>query len=218
MHHYVYTIVFSNNMKYIGLHSTTINPELDTCYLGSGTDLPKDRNPQNCKKKIVQIFDNRKDAVDLEIQLIEKYNAVASSEFYNKRLKTHDKHGSKLSKEHKALISKTQKGQCRKAYGQKYSGSGRTPAQKAGDKSAADKIRGTKNPSKGKIGSSNNGFNPWYYITPEGVRVEVHDVPKQDYAVKLGVTPRQLGHRFHHTNEHKKAKGLPLKGWTFGNL
>ena len=217
-YHYVYTLQFTDGMKYIGLHSTNIKPDLDTCYLGSGSALPKGRTYQTCKKKIVQVFDNRQEAVDLEIQLIKKYDAVDSGEFYNQRLKTHDKHGSSLTEEHKAEISKTQKGRSRALYEQKYSGDGRTPAQKAGDKSAGDKIRGIKNPAKGLSGSTNNGFNPWYYITPEGVRVEVHSESKQDYAAKLGVTPRQLGHRFHYTNEHKEAKTLPLKGWTFGNL
>ena len=217
-YHYVYTLQFTDGMKYIGLHSTNIKPDLDTCYLGSGSALPKGRTYQTCKKKIVQVFDNRQEAVDLEIQLIKKYDAVDSGEFYNQRLKTHDKHGSSLTEEHKAEISKTQKGRSRVLYGQKYSGDGRTPAQKAGDKSAGDQIRGIKNPAKGLSGSTNNGFNPWYYITPEGVRVEVHSESKQDYAAKLGVTPRQLGHRFHYTNEHKEAKTLPLKGWTFGNL
>jgi len=55
-------------------------------------------------------------------------------------------------------------------------------------------------------------------IFQNGMKIEVHNKSKQDYAVKLGVTPRQLGHRFHYTNEHKEAKGLPLKGYTFGNL
>lgn len=37
-------------------------------------------------------------------------------------------------------------------------------------------------------------------------------------AASLGFTPRQLGHGFHYTNEHKVAQKMPRKGWVFGNL
>ena len=217
MHHYVYLLTFPNGMQYVGMHSTIIEPALDTCYLGSGKALPP-RTPASCQKAILGVFGSRAEAAEYEINFIVNNNCVASGKYYNLRRNTHDKHGSKLSPEHCKLISVTSKGRSRGDYGKKYSGEGRTPAQKAGDLRAAEKVRGTTCITKSNPGATNGGFNPWYYITPDGVYVEIHDVAKQDYAHKLGVTARQLGHRFHYTNEHKAAKVKSLKGWTFGNL
>ena len=217
MFHYVYLLEFPNGMGYIGLHSTVSAPELDTCYLGSGKALPP-RDPSSCTKTVLKTFPTREEAVQYEIELIELNDCVKSPIWYNLRKKTFDKHGSTLSEEHRKLMSARQKGISRTAYGQKYSGAGRTPAQRAGDLRAGAKIKGTKNPAKGSPGILNQGFVPWYYITPAGEYVEVLDIPKQDYAAKLGFTPRQLGHRFHYTNEHKVCNRSPAKGWTFGNL
>lgn len=217
MYHYVYLLEFPDGMKYVGLHSTKIKPELDICYLGSGKALPL-RDPTSCKKSILSTFPTREEAAQYEIDIIEQYDCVASNEWYNLRKRTYDKHGSSLSPEHRQLISDTHKGRDRSAYGKKYTGEGRTPAQRAGAIIAAEKVRGTKCPNKGKPGIENSGFKPWYYIDPADNYVEVHDTPKLDYAEKLGVTPRQFYHRFHHTNEHKVAKQTSLKGWVFGNL
>lgn len=218
MYHYVYTLMFNDDMKYIGMRSTTVLPELDILYLGSGAGLPKDRSPKTCGKTIVEIFPTRKGASDYEQDLIIEYGAVASEEFYNRRLRTHDKHGSELSMEHRRMISACHKGRDRTAYGKKYTGVGRTPAQKAGSIRAAEKVRGTKDPAKGSPGITNQGFVPWYYITPEGVRVEVHNETKAEYAHKFGFTVRQLMHRFHYSNEHKEGRYHPFTGWIFGNL
>ena len=217
MYHYVYQISFPDGMQYIGMHSTVIEPHLDTCYLGSGGKLPP-RTPQSSTKTILGIFPTRELALQYEIAKIIEFDAVKSKQFYNMRVSCHDKHGSKLSLEHRELISKTHKGRERVEYGKKYTGEGRTPAQKAGDKRAALKLLGTKNPAKGKPGITNQGFTPWYYITPEGEYVEVHDQTRQDKAHEFGLTPRQLTHGFHYTNEHKKAEFPPRKGWTFGSL
>jgi hypothetical protein len=217
MFHYVYLLEFNNGMGYIGMHSTTIAPELDTCYLGSGKALPP-RNPTSCTKTILQIFKTREEAVNYEIELIKLNDCVKSPIWYNLRKSTFDKYGTNLSEEHKQQISQQQAGRSRISFGQKYSGTGRTPAQKAGDKRTAEKLRGIKNPAKGFPSISNNQFKPWYYITPSGEYVEVFDTTKLDYASKLGVTSRQLSHRFHYTNEHKQGKYSPFKGWIFGNL
>ena len=217
MYHYVYKLTFPDGMQYIGVHSTTIEPHLDTCYLGSGKALPP-RDRFSCSKEIIEICASRQEATDLEVALITEHDAVKSPMFYNQRLRTFDKHGTQLTEEHKHKCSIAGKGQSRVEWGRKYSGSGRTPAQVAGAKRAGDKIRGTTNPAKGSPGTKNQGFAPWYYITPSGEYVEVHDRTKQEVAPELGLTYRQLGHGFHYTNEHKKAKTLPRKGWTFGNL
>lgn len=217
MYHYVYQLSFPDGMQYIGMHSTTIEPYLDTCYLGSGKKLPL-RTPQSCTKTILGIFPTRELAAEYEIAKIKEFDAVNSKDFYNMRLKCHDKHGSKLSLEQRELIKRAHTGRDRTEYGKKYTGEGRTPAQKAGSIRSGLKMRGTKNPAKGHSGITNHGFTPWYYITPENEYVEVHDQTRQDKAHEFGLTPRQLAHGFHYTNEHRKAKGHPRKGWTFGSL
>ena len=98
MYHYVYTLYFpSTGMSYIGCHSTIIEPELDTCYLGSGTRLPKDRSSQNCIKKVIKVFNTRKEATRYEEDLIAETNADIRDDYYNMRWHVHDKHGSHLS-------------------------------------------------------------------------------------------------------------------------
>lgn len=217
MFHYVYLLEFENGKGYIGMRSTTLEPELDTCYLGSGRALPP-RDSSSCTKTILKVFPTREEARKYEIDLIVLNDCVKSPIWYNLRRNTFDKHGSTLSEEHKKLISKQHLGTKRPEFSRKYVGENRTPAQKAGSIRAGIKIKGTKNPAKGSLGITNQGFTPWYYITPNGDYVEVHDEPKQDYAIKLGFTPRQLGHGFHYTNEHKESNRKPRKGWTFGNL
>lgn len=217
MYHYTYLLTFLDGMKYVGVRSTTILPELDTCYLGSGKALPE-RTLQTCTKTILGVFPTRNAAVNSEIEFIRLNNCVKSKEYYNLRAKTFDKHGIPASLAEKARLTAMSREISRIEYGLKYSGEGRTPAQRAGDLRAAEKIKGTKCPAKGQAGSKNPGFAPWYFISPDGTYTEVFDTAKQDYAHKLGVTPRQLGHRFHHSNEHKIAKTKPLKGWIFGNL
>lgn len=218
MNHYVYLLSFPNGMKYVGARSTTIDPHLDTMYLGSGRALPVDRTPQCCTKTILKTFPSRIEATNYEEQFIVDNNCVASEDWYNLRRRTYDRHGSKLSEEHIQLMRDRAIGKPRPEYGLKYSGEGRTPAQRAGDIAAGLKTQGTKNPAKGHKGTTNCAFVPWYYITPEGEYVEVHDVTKRDKANDLGFTYRQLTHGFHYTNEHKRSKFPPRKGWTFGNL
>lgn len=217
MYHYTYLLEFPDGMKYVGVHSTKIRPDLDTCYLGSGRGLPP-RTSNDCKKIILQTFDTRESAVAYEIEFIQLNNCVASPEYYNLRSKTHDKHGSELSEEHIALISQTHKGRDRSDYGNKYTGNGRTPAQRDGERRMAEKLRGVKNPAKGRKGTDNVGFKPWYSISPNGDYAEYHEMTKDILAYSIGVSYRQIIHRFHHTNEHRRARTLPLKGWTFGNL
>lgn len=219
MYHYVYELTFSDGKKYIGCHSTTIEPELDTCYLGSGKYLPKDRTPQTCTKRIVATFSTRKEATDYEEYLITLNNAVKSEDYYNARLHVYDKHGSHLTEEQKEYFRKLYTGRKRPEYAAKYKGSGRTPAQIAGAKRGGLKMRGTKDPRKGKPGVKNNSFKPWYYITPSGEYHEVYDLTLRDACKKLfNVSEHQLEHRFYKDNIHKKMKrkGNNLYGYTFG--
>lgn len=217
MYHYVYLLEFENGMGYVGMHSTVIEPELDTRYLGSGTALPP-KDSIGCTKTILKTFSSREEAVQYEIDIIDLNDCVASPIWYNQRRSTHDKHGSSLSLEHRELIRETMIGRKRPEFAAKYVGEGRTPAQRAGSIRAGEKIRGTKNPDKGFPSISNTAFVPWYFYTPDGVYTEVHDITKKDYAAILGCTHRQLTHRFHHTNIHKAGTTKPFKDWVFGNL
>ena len=207
-------------MKYVGAHSTIIEPHLDTCYLGSGSKLPPRKERELCTKEILNVFATREDLITSEIEEIKARNAVKAEDYYNMVTKTFDKHGSKLSEDHKQLISKQHKGISRKEYGEKYSKEGRTPAQRAGDIRAGNKQKGIRNPSKGipHQGIGNKAFIPWYYVTPNNEYVEVHNITKKDYANKLGFSTRQLTHRFDETNMHKSGKTSKFKGWIFGNL
>ena len=227
MYHYTYLIVFPDGKMYIGARSTLIKPELDTLYLGSGRYLPE-RTPQTCTKHILGLYDSRHELIQAEIDLIDLNNAVNSEQYYNKRRKVYDKFGLTTNTcEGVALTTSKLTGRTKETHEyirqanikrSSYSGSNRTPAQIEGQKRCAETIRGTTNPLKACKGVDNGGFNPWYYIKPDGTRIEVWVTPKQDYAHLLGLTPRQLGHRFHHTNIGKPGKTGKTKGWVFGNI
>ena len=214
MYHYCYLLSFEDGMKYVGAHSTKIIPELDTTYLGSGTHLPKNRSIFTTSKIILATFETRKELIDYEINFIIENKCVESNEWYNKRTKTYDRYQQVPWNKGKTGLTNTHS----KTFIERYCKGYRTPAQIAGAKRVGEKIRGTSNPAKGKPGIANSGFKPWYVITPNGEYKEFHDIPKQDAAHLFNVTARQLGHRFHYTNEHKAAKTLPLKGYVFGNL
>ena len=84
MIHYVYIITNNvNGRKYIGTHSTK---NIDDNYMGCGKALnlaKKKYGIENFSKEIKSIFETEKEAFDKESELIEKYNAVDSMEFYN---------------------------------------------------------------------------------------------------------------------------------------
>ncbi len=219
MHHYAYLLTFPNGMKYVGAKSGKVKPELDSTYLGSGRDLPKDRHEYRSKivKEILGIFNSRSELIDYEANYIEVNDCVNSNQYYNLRYTVYDKHnkghtGRGFTKACKSKATATYK---KRNY---TKGANRTPAQLAHDQWCRDNFVGVKNPAKGHSGISNQGFISWYYIDPEGNYVEVHDQTKIDKAPELGFTARQLGHGFHYTNEHKKSNRPPRKGWTFGNL
>jgi len=224
MNHYLYLITFPDGMKYVGARSTNLLPELDACYLGSGKALPK-RDRDTCTKQILRIFNSREELIQAEYQYIIDNDCVNSPEYYNLRSKTFDKHGipdtsgpllKGRSKHTHAYIEEANKKRVL------YAGENRTPAQKHRDKLATGKKLGP-NPLKGHSGTDNTAFVPWYYIDSEGNYYEVLDTTKEDFAVKLGISKRQLIHRFHYSNRHKPAKvsgrvPLAIQGFTFGNL
>ena len=216
MNHYCYLLTFSDGMLYIGARSTTLYPELDTCYLGSGRALPSDRHEHRdtVTKTILKVFKTRKELMDYERQYIIDNDCVSSPNWHNQRMATHDRYGS-ASRNKGVSIDTTKTGiTLKRRYGHGF----RTPAQIDGARRMREKVTGVPNLAKGKSGTDNNGFKPWYSISPDGEYTEYLDKTKQEFAVELGITPRQLIHRFHYTNEHKAAKYKPLKGWVFGNL
>lgn len=81
--YYVYmTINLIDNKKYIGQHYGELNDN----YLGSGSTLKKaikKYGAENFKKEILKICNNPEELDKAEIELIDKYNAVESDEFYN---------------------------------------------------------------------------------------------------------------------------------------
>ena len=216
MNHYCYLLTFPNGMLYVGARSTDLAPNLDTTYLGSGKHLPDNRhdNRNLISKVILKTFATREELMDYERTYILNNDCVNSPNWYNVRSATYDRHGEEPWNKGKAtgLNSHVQ------TFKDRYCNGYRTPAQVEGAKRMREKLTGVPNPNKGRKGTDNNGFKPWYSISPEGVYTEYLDKTKQEFAVELGVTPRQLTHRFHYTNEHKEAKTKPLKGWVFGNL
>jgi predicted GIY-YIG superfamily endonuclease len=226
MNHYLYLLTFSNGKQYIGARSTKLKPELDTLYLGSGRALPK-RTPQDCNKQILKTFNSRKELIKAEIQYIIDNNCIDSDNFYNLRKCTYDRHGTTCEKTSKILTGRTKQTHKYIENAAKkhtaYIGKNRTPAQIEKDKLHGDKIRGIKNKDKGHPGITNCAFIPWYYIDNAGNYYEILEETKEDFAKKLGITRRQLIHRFHYNNEHKPAKfskKIPesIRGFTFGNL
>lgn len=215
MYHYAYLLTFPNGMQYIGARSTNILPELDTTYLGSGRNLPKNRkDTKDVSKVILSTFTNRRDLINFEIEFIKNNNCVKSDNWYNKVTSTFDRHGSKPWNKGISGIPNTHT----KTFIDRYCTGYRTPAQLAAKERVSKKLTGVACPERGHKGITNSGFKPWYYITPDGEYVEVYDVTKGDMASKFGVTQRQLINRFHKSNEHRKARYPVLRGYTFGNL
>ena len=93
--HYVYRI--SNiilKKHYYGSRSCSIDPknDLGIKYFSSSSDkdFKEDqiKNKENYKYKIIKIFDNRVDALELEVKLHKKFNVGMNGMFYNKVAQT----------------------------------------------------------------------------------------------------------------------------------
>lgn len=222
MYHYVYLIEFNDGMKYVGVHSTNIKPELDTRYLGSGRALPE-RSPETCNKRILGIYPDRASAIQAEKDYIISNNCCESDEFYNIRIGSFDLHGF-TKKTSKGIAAAAEKlsgrivGKMAKEAANHLKGEQRTPAQKAGAISMREKLTGLKNPKKAHKGIENSAFVPWYYITPQGEYYEVRNETKKDFAIRHDKHPNSVLNRCRNDSEHLKAKWGQWKGWTFGNL
>lgn len=117
MYHYTYLIKHKRSkQKYIGVRSSKY-PPLQDDYWGSSKHLPKDVK-QTHKKRILQIFLSREEALLHEIYLHDKYNVGVNSEFYNRSKQTSTKYDtSGITKPHsddtKVKIGKANKGKIR---------------------------------------------------------------------------------------------------------
>ena len=222
MHHYTYLITFPDGMKYVGVHSTVIRPDLDTRYLGSGRGLPE-RTPDSCVKTVLGTYPTRQEALTAEVDYILTHNCCESDNYYNIRKSSYDLHG-KTKETVPGIARAAEKlrgrvnGPMASHAANHLTGERRTPAQKDGAMRMRKAITGTKNPDKAHKGIDNSGFAPWYYITPEGVYTEIHTTTKQDFAVSIGVPVSQIYNRFLPYIQHQEGKQGKWKHWTFGNL
>ena len=120
MFHYVYRITnLKENKYYYGCRSSKIEPKLDLGikYFSSSKnkELIKDQkvNPQDYKYKIIKIFKTRREAIEHEIFLHNKFNVGINESFYNKAKQTstgYDTFGTTKSEEFKRNISEKNKG------------------------------------------------------------------------------------------------------------
>lgn len=136
-YHYVYRITNIESKKhYYGCRTSKVEPKLDlgVKYFSSSLDkdFKKDQidNPNNYKYKIIKKYDNRIDAVKLEIKLHNKFDVGISESFYNRSKQTstgwdttgkvywdsvkygcdHHWYGKPLSDEVKRKLSESKKG------------------------------------------------------------------------------------------------------------
>jgi hypothetical protein len=94
-YHYVYRITnIKDKLYYYGTRTSSIEPKLDLGikYFSSSKDKDfiqgqKD-NPLNYKYKIIKIFNIRKEAIELEIKLHNKFDVGINESFYNRSKQT----------------------------------------------------------------------------------------------------------------------------------
>lgn len=91
MYPYTYLIKAKNSkMKYIGVRSCKCHPDNDD-YWSSSRHLPKDVKITH-KKRILKTHTSRKNAVEHEIFLHNKYDVGRNPEFYNRAKQTSTKY------------------------------------------------------------------------------------------------------------------------------
>lgn len=91
MNHYVYRITNKKeNKHYYGVRTSKVDVLLDLgiIYFSSSSDkefiYDQKINKHNYKYKIIKVFKNRIDAIELEIKLHNKFNVSVNDSFYNK--------------------------------------------------------------------------------------------------------------------------------------
>lgn len=121
-YHYTYQITnLLNKISYIGLRTSNISPEKDLgiSYFSSSTnnEFIKDQLncPYNFKYEILNVFNNRMDAINDEIRLHELYNVGKNPMFYNKQNQTSN--GIDFTGQHHTEEAKTKIGKASKERG-----------------------------------------------------------------------------------------------------
>ena len=110
---FVYLILNKiNRKKYIGVKSTDLDPYevIGKTYFSSSSDKEfireQKEHPENFKYRVLKNFKTRKEAVQLECELHERYDVSLNDEFYNKAKQTStgfDTSGIKLTEEQKEI-------------------------------------------------------------------------------------------------------------------
>ena len=95
MYHYTYKLTINNTTDsrkyYIGVRSSDKHPNDDINYLGSCKTLLewfKYNGTNDVKKEILAIYDNRKDAIQHEIELHDQFDVAANELFWNRAKQT----------------------------------------------------------------------------------------------------------------------------------
>lgn len=126
-YHYTYRITNKVlNKHYYGVRTSKIEPSKDIghIYFSSSRDkafkLDQKENPQDYKYKVIRNFDSRKEAMELEVLLHNKFNVGINENFYNKSKQTstgfyYSNRGLKFTKEHKLKMSISNKNKSKEA-------------------------------------------------------------------------------------------------------
>lgn len=233
MNHYTYIIKHKNlNLKYIGVRSCECLPKDDTNYWGSSKHLPKNAKETH-SKRVLKTFSTRKEALEHEIYLHNKYEVATNINFYNKANQTSvgfDTTGTTLvfTELHKQRISEAMKG--KKHSEERRKKSSETWKEIASKPDYVNPRQGVTmsedlkrkiSESRKKDGSSksikNNKFKPWY-ITEGNITWLFYTITKTEKAVEDGL-PKQT-----YRDLYKKSQGLkPIskgkhKGKVVGNI
>jgi hypothetical protein len=233
MYHYTYIIKHkTQNLKYIGVRSCKCHPTDDTSYWGSSKHLPKNVKYTH-NKRVLSIFNTRKQALEHEIYLHNKYEVNQNPFFYNKAKQTStgfDTSGCKLTftEDHKRKISDAMKGKKHSLERRKNSSENWKNIVKHPDyvnprkgvvmpdelKSKISKARKQSGSSKGV---KNTTFTPWF-ITDGNTTQLFYDITKTEKSLKDGFSSHT------YRNLYKKSKGVKKiakgvhKGKIIGNI
>lgn len=154
MNHYTYKITYTTGKYYIGVRSCKCEPRDDTSYLGSSKHTP---NELVLLKEILSIFKTRKEAIQHEIYLHNKYDVATNEMFYNKAKQTSTKFdttGTKnrvFTEEHRKKIALASTGRI-KSLEERMKLSNSKKGKKRGPMSEENKL---------KISLANKGTEPW---------------------------------------------------------
>lgn len=207
-------------MKYIGVRSSECLPHEDSNYWGSSKHLPVNVKDTH-KKRILNTFLTRKEAVQHEIFLHNKYDVGISEMFYNKAKQTStgfDTAGTKLppfSKEHRKNLSKSiKKFTSKPDYKNPLKG---IPLSAETKEKLSKSIKKTR--SKKLNSEASPKFKPWFIedsIT--GKKQVFKTLTKEDYAKKHNVSIATLKAAISRSKGTFVIKNGAYKNKILGNL